>query len=107
MRRFLTALILSLMLTGLVAVPAMAADPPEPRAWCVDGVVVTVYTDSTTNNIVETTKTTVCEDEYTGDITYERQTLYYWMSDSRGNGYYVAADDMPTRPAPWTPRGRR
>lgn len=107
MKRYIAALIAAVMMIGMLAAPAMAADEPEPRAWCVDGVEVYTYTDSTTNNIVETTKTTVCEDEYTGDITYERETLYYWMSDSRGNGYYVAAGDMPTRPSPWTPRGRR
>lgn len=99
MKRYFAALIAAVLMIGMLAAPAMAA--PEPRAWCEDGVEVYQYTDATTGNIIEVTKTTVCEDEYTGDITYEREVLYYWLSDSRGNGRYVAAGDMPTGPTPW------
>jgi len=109
MRRYLISLIAAVLMLGTFAIPAMAADnPPEP--WCVAGVEVRQFTDDVTRNKIEVTKTTVCESSTVGDITYEYRTVAYWLSDSRGNGHYVAAEDMPTGPAgPWkpAPRGQR
>jgi len=101
MRRFLTALILGLMLTGLVAVPAMAA-PPDP---CVPGVTVSTFTSSDTGNVIQVTTTTTChEDGTVDDISYEYETLAVRLTDSRGNSRLVPVDEI-TRPGPWRPCG--
>lgn len=96
MKRYIAAMIAAVMMIGMLAVPAMAADEPEPVPWCVDGVTSWTFTDAETGNIIAVTQTTVCEDEYTGDITYEYETVAFWVTDSRGNGRYVDAGDMPT-----------
>ena len=101
MRRILTALILGLMLTGLVAVPAMAA-PPDP---CVPGVTVSTFTSSDTGNVIQVTTTTTCNDDGTvDDISYEYETLAVRMTDSRGNSRLVPVGEI-TRPGPWRPCG--
>lgn len=101
MRRILTALILGLMLTGLVAVPAMAA-PPSP---CVPGVTVSTFTDSDTGNVIQVTTTTTCNDDGTvDDISYEYETLMYWVKskrDGRAGGHYETPAERLTPPGPF------
>lgn len=98
MRRLLTfAMTLGLVLA--LAVPLVASAAPAP---CVPGVVVTTITDADTNNIVQVTTTTTCNADGTiDDISVTTEVLYYWVSNSRGQGHYVAAEDMPTGPTPW------
>ena len=97
MKRFLTALIVAIMLAGIVAIPAMAA-PPDP---CVAGVTVSSFTDSTTGNVVQVTTTVTCHPDGTvDDISYEYETLAVRMTDSRGNSRLVPVGEI-TRPGPW------
>jgi len=98
MKRFLTALIVAVMLAGVVAIPAMAA-PTDPEP-CVAGVEIHEFTDSVTGNRIEVTTTTTCLDATTIDnITYEYRTVAVWKSSNRG-GHLVPVEDL--QPAgPW------
>ena len=95
MRRYLIAMVAAFsMLLSLAGVASAA--PSADAGPCVPSMVTTEYTDAATHNIIQVTATTTCNlDGRVDDITYDREVLYYWFSNARGGGYYVAAEDMP------------
>lgn len=88
MRRIIFAWVLAIVLP-LVLVGVASAAPPDP---CVPGVEIYQITDAVTHNILQVTETTTCHpDGMVDDITVTTETVAYWFSNSRGQGYYMTA----------------